>query len=374
VHQFPTSKWTDLANELGVGFADRVPKHDESDAFVAENYAELKARKVFAAGVPEELGGGGASVADLAGMLRTLAHHCSSTALALSMHTHIVATAAWRWKNQKAPVDGLLKRVVAEDLVLVSTGGADWLQGTGKATKADGGYRVTGRKIFCSGAPAGGLMMTTAVVDDPVDGPTVLQIAVPTSAAGVKIENDWKAMGMRGTGSHDISFEDVFVPDAAVALRRPSGKWHPLIHTVAMVALPVFNAVYVGVAEAARDLALEAAKRRKDDRLVQAHAGEMENELTSAQLALARMIDIAMTGKPGVETTVEMMCCRAILGRGTRATVDKAMDLAGGGSFLRKNPLERLFRDVQGVRYHPLQEKPQNVLAGRFALGLPLDD
>ena len=374
MHQFPTSKWNDLANELGGGFAARVPKHDESDAFVAENYADLKARKVFAAGVPEELGGGGASVADLAGMLRTLAHHCSSTALALSMHTHIVATAAWRWRNQKAPVDGLLKRVVAEDLVLVSTGGADWLLGTGKATKADGGYRVTGRKTFCSGSPAGGLVMTTAVVDDPVDGPTVLQIAVPTSAAGVKIENDWKALGMRGTGSHDISLQDVFVPDAAVALRRPSGKWHPLIHVIAMVALPVFNAVYVGVAEAARDLALEAAKRRKDDRLVQAHAGEIENELTSAQLALARMIDMSMTVKPGVETTVEMMCCRTILGRSTRATVDKAMDLAGGSSFLRRNALERLFRDVQGVRYHPLQEKPQTVLAGRFGLGLPLDE
>ncbi len=374
MYQFPTNKWTDLANELGSGFAARVPQHDETDAFVAENYAELKARKIFAAGVPEELGGGGASVADLAGMLRTLAHHCSSTALALSMHTHLVATAAWRWKNQQAPVDGLLKRVAAEDLVLISTGGADWLLGSGKATKVDGGYKVTGRKIFCSGAPAGSLMMTTALVDDPADGPTVLQIAVPTSAQGVKIENDWRALGMRGTGSHDISFDDVFVPDAAVALRRPSGKWHPLIHIVAMVALPVFNAVYVGVAEAARDLAIQAAAKRRDDRLVQAHAGEMENELTSAQLALARMIDIAMTQKPGAETTAETMCCRAILGRGARAAVDKAMDLAGGGSFLRKNPLERLFRDVQGVRYHPLQEKPQNVLAGRFAFGLPLDD
>ncbi len=136
-------------------FAARAGKHDETDAFVAENYAALKEHKVFAAGVPEELGGGGASVAELAGMLRTLAHHCSSTALALSMHTHLVATAAWRWKNQKAPVDGLLKRVANEDLVLVSTGGADWLLGSGKATKVDGGYRVTGRKIFCSGAPAG---------------------------------------------------------------------------------------------------------------------------------------------------------------------------------------------------------------------------
>jgi len=374
VFQFPMNRWSDLANELGSGFAARGQQHDDTDAFVAENYAELKAHKVFAAGVPEELGGGGASVADLAGMLRTLAHHCSSTALALSMHTHLVATAAWRWKNQKAPVDGLLKRVANEDLVLVSTGGADWLLGTGKAVKVDGGYRVTARKTFCSGAPAGGLMMTTAVVDDPTDGPTVLQSAVATNAPGVKIENDWKALGMRGTGSHDISLEDVFVPDAAVALRRPSGKWHPLIHIVAMVALPVFNAVYVGVAEAARDLALDAARKRRDDRIVQGHAGQMENELTSAQLALSHMVDIAMTMKPGVETTVEMMCCRALLGRGARATVDQAMDLAGGGSFLRRSALERPFRDVQAVRYHPLQEKPQNVMAGRFSFGLPLDE
>ena len=372
--QFPKNRWTDLADEIGNSFAALAAQHDETDAFVAENYVALRARKVFAAGVPEELGGGGASVADLAGMLRTLAHHCSSTALALSMHTHLVAAAAWRWKNQNAPVEGLLKRVATEDLVLVSTGGADWLLGSGKAIKVDGGYRVSGRKIFCSGAPAGGLMMTTAVADDPTDGPTVLQIAVPTNATGVKVENDWKALGMRGTGSHDISFDNVFVPDAAVALKRPSGKWHPLIHVVAMVALPVFNAVYVGVAEAARDLAIGAAKKRRDDRSVQAHAGEVENELTSAQLALSRMIDIAMTQKPGVETTVEIMCCRAILGRGARATVDKAMDLAGGGSFLRRSALERLFRDVQGVRYHPLQEKPQNLLAGRFGLGLPLDD
>jgi alkylation response protein AidB-like acyl-CoA dehydrogenase len=118
--QFSTSGWTELADELGATFAERAAKHDETDAFVADNYVELKARKVLAAGVPKELGGGsgGASVADLAGFLRTLAHHCVSTALALSMHTHLVATAAWRWRNQKAPVDGLLKRVVAEDLVL----------------------------------------------------------------------------------------------------------------------------------------------------------------------------------------------------------------------------------------------------------------
>src|SRR5262245_5892349 len=132
---FPTTRWTQLADELGATFAQRGAKHDESDTFVAENYADLKARKMIAAGVPEELGGGGASPADLAGFLRTLAHHCSSTALAFSMHTHLVATTAWRWRNQKAPVEPLLKRVAQEEIVLISTGGADWLQGSCDATK-----------------------------------------------------------------------------------------------------------------------------------------------------------------------------------------------------------------------------------------------
>jgi acyl-CoA dehydrogenase len=371
--QFPDTRWTKVANELGDAFAERAAQHDETDTFVAENYETIKARNLLAAGVPEELGGGGASVADLAGMLRVLAHYCGSTALALSMHTHLVATSAWRWRNQKAPVEGLLKRVVAENLVLVSTGGADWLTGSAKAVKVDGGYRVTGRKIFCSGAPVGGLMLTTALEDTP-EGATVMQIAVPIGSPGVQIQDNWRTIGMRATGSHDITFQDVFVPDAAVALRRPSGKWHPLMHTVAMVAVPVFNAVYVGVAEAARELALEIARKKRDDRLVQVLAGEMENELTAAQLALGHMIGLAMTAQPGPQTTVETMSCRSILGRSTRATVDKAMELAGGGSFFRSAKLERLFRDIQGVRFHPVQDKPQASLAGRFALGLPLDE
>ena len=65
---FPTTRGTQLADELGATFAQRGAKCDESDAFVAEKYADLEARKLIAAGVPEELGGGGATPADLAGI------------------------------------------------------------------------------------------------------------------------------------------------------------------------------------------------------------------------------------------------------------------------------------------------------------------
>lgn len=96
---------------------------DENDAFVTEAYSALKAEGLFKAHVPAELGGGGLNHGEMCALIRTLAASCGSTALAFSMHTHIVAVAAWRWRREQAPTDGLLKRVANEDLVLVSSGG-----------------------------------------------------------------------------------------------------------------------------------------------------------------------------------------------------------------------------------------------------------
>ena len=92
----------EIARELGPVFARRATEATDEDRFVADNFATLKASGLVEAGVPAELGGGGADVDELAAMLRTLAHHCGSTALAFSMHTHQVAIPAWRWTHQKA--------------------------------------------------------------------------------------------------------------------------------------------------------------------------------------------------------------------------------------------------------------------------------
>jgi alkylation response protein AidB-like acyl-CoA dehydrogenase len=113
--------WVALAREIGPGFAARAADVDETDTFVAESYAELNARRFFSAGVPAELGGGGASHRELCAMLRELARHCGSTALALSMHTHLLGTTVWRWR-QGQPVEPLLRRIAEEQIVLVSTG------------------------------------------------------------------------------------------------------------------------------------------------------------------------------------------------------------------------------------------------------------
>src|SRR5262249_11533945 len=203
--------------------------------------------------------------------------------------------------------------------------------------------------------------------------PTVLHFAVPLNAPGVKVQDTWRTLGMRGTGSHDSVLDGVFVPDAAIGVGRPAGQWSLPMHVTAANALRLCYAVYVVVAEPARALALGAAAKRRDDPTTQRLAGEMENELTSARLALGHMLDSAAQGAMGAETTSKVLIGRTLVANATIRTVERAMELAGGAGFYRSLGLERLFRDVQGARYHQVREPAQVLYAGRRALGLDVN-
>jgi alkylation response protein AidB-like acyl-CoA dehydrogenase len=359
-------EWRDLAGGLAQAFAQRAPLLDEQDAFVAENYADLKTSGLVGAGVPRELGGLGLGLGELCDMLRLLAHGCSSTGLAFSMHTHQVAVNAWRWRHQQAPVAPMLERVARDRIVLVSTGGGDWLESSGEAVPAEGGFRVRARKAFSSGSPGGDLLSTSAVLATA----EVIHFAVPMSAAGLRIEPTWRTMGMRATASHDLILEDVFVPEGAVAMRRPRGKWHPLFHLLTMIALPLIYSVYLGVAEAARERAIALVRRRRPDSHLLQLVGELDNRLAAARYAHRAWVALGEAAPPGPQTTAESLSCRTLVGDAVLETVGAAMDVAGGAAFFRANGLERLFRDAQGARYHPLQEGLQKDFSARFALGM----
>jgi acyl-CoA dehydrogenase len=365
--------WVAQTDGIAQRISQRAAEHDAADSFVADNFALLKERGFFKAHVPIELGGHGADYATICSVVRRLAAACGSTGLAYSMHTHLVALAAWRWRHEDAPTDALLKRVAGEDLILISSGGSDWLKSIGTAVRAEGGFVVNARKIFSSGCPAGDLLMTSAVYQDPDAGPTVLHFAVPFKAQGVAILDTWRVMGMRATGSNDVALKDVFVPDASIAGRRPQGKWHPLFHAISMLAFPIIYSAYVGVADSARQLALGIARKKSvDDALVQS-VGEMETTFALAEIASADMIRIAENETPGPSATSRVMMRRTMVAKSAIGTVERAMEVVGGGSFYRDLGLERAFRDVQAARFHPLQEKPQLRYSGRAALGLDLD-
>ncbi|HVG50860.1 MAG TPA: acyl-CoA dehydrogenase family protein [Xanthobacteraceae bacterium] len=366
----------DTARELGAIFAKRANETTDEDKFVADNYALLKSSGLVEAGVPAELGGGGASIDELSAMLRTLAHHCGSTALAFSMHTHQVAIPAWRWTHQKAaaPVlEPLLKRIAKERIILLSSGGSDWLQGSGKAEKVEGGFKITGRKVFSSGAPAGDLLMTGAILEADGEPPMVLHFGIPMNSPNVKVLDTWRTLGMRSTGSHDIQIDGHVVPDAGVSVKRKAGEWHPLFHIIATIAFPLVYSVYVGVAESARDIAIGLAKRKQPNHHTLSLAGRMETELTGAQIALESMLAAVRLNAPSAATINQVMIGKQLVTTHAIAAVELAMELAGGAGFYRAAGLERRFRDIQAARYHPLQAGPQAEYAGAMALGQPVD-
>jgi alkylation response protein AidB-like acyl-CoA dehydrogenase len=364
----------DIARELGPVFAERADSATDEDQFVADNFASLKEAGLVEAGVPTELGGGGASVDELAEMLRILGYHCGSTALAFSMHTHQVAIPAWRWKVQKvAAVEPLLKRIAAERIILLSSGGSDWIGGSGKAEKVDGGYRITARKVFSSGSPAGDLMMTTAVLETEGEPAQVLHFGIPMTSPAVKVLDNWRTLGMRGTGSNDVMIDGHVVPEAAVAVKRKAGEWHPLFQVIATTAFPLVYSVYLGVAESARDIALSVARKKKPDAHMIQLAGRMDTELAGAKLARDFMLAAVRLDAPSAATINQVMMGRQLCARHAISAVELAMELAGGAGFYRATGLERRFRDIQAARYHPLQAGPQAQYAGSMALGLPVD-
>ena len=356
---------------IGPQFAERSAAHDRSGEFVGENYVLLREKKLLSAGIPRDLGGGGATYAELAEVLRALAGYCPSTALALSMHTHLVAAAVWRHLHGQ-PAAPLLTKVAEGELVLVSTGAGDWLESVGSAKRADGGYRVSGQKRFASGSPAGNLVMTSAPFDDPEQGPIVMHFAVPITAEGVRIGNDWDTLGMRGSGSHTLTLDQVFVPDAAISVKRPRGQWHPSFNVICVAALPLVTSVYLGVAETAARIAREAAKKKAFEPTTAFVIGEMENSLLIAQMAwreaVATVRDYAFP--PENELASAALQRKTIIAEHVDRCVKKAVEASGGSAFFRKNPLEQLSRDIQGVHFHPLPEKKQLLFTGRVALGL----
>jgi acyl-CoA dehydrogenase len=268
-----------------------------------------------------------------------------------------------------AAVEPLLKRIAKERLIILSSGGSDWIGGSGKAEKVEGGFRVTGRKAFTSGAEAGAILMTGAIHQADDGSRSVIHFGAPMTAPEVRIEDTWRTLGMRGTASNDVVIENLFVPDANVAFSRKAGEWHPVFQIIATIAFPLVYAVYLGIAESARDLAIGLAKTkpRSDTSL----AGQMETELRAAQLAHRWMLDAVARNAPSAESVNEVMIGRTLVARHAIKTVELAMELTGGQSFFRSTGLERRFRDIQGARFHPLQAGPQARYAGAVALGLP---
>ncbi|HEX2039275.1 MAG TPA: acyl-CoA dehydrogenase family protein [Acidimicrobiales bacterium] len=360
-----------LATAVAETAAPHADRHDLDGSFVVEGVSAARDLGYLAAAAPAELGGSGGLTADFVRAQRIVAAACPSTALACSMHLHVVLAAAWRWRRGDTVVEPMLRRVGTDRIVVASSGGNDWVRPTTVATPVEGGWRVSGRKAFGSISPVADVMATFAVIGVPEPGAEVIAFGLPLKAEGVRIDETWDAAGMRGTGSHDVVLEDVFVADAQVTARRTWGELDRPLLVASLHAWPVVYATYLGVAEALFETVLASGKVGVGSaRLV----GAADFHLRVARWALeGALADLGDDPDPTVDNFVSLQQMKREVTVACQEVGTLAAELAGGGAYARRGAVDRMIRDVRAALYHPYPPETTLLHAGRHRLGLPLD-
>lgn len=370
----PRTGFVDRAAAVGATIAPFAEAHDRAGTFVTEAFDCLRDDGLLRIGVPRELGGDGATVRDLTAVQHELARHCASTALASAMHQHVVAFTAWRYRRGLPGAEATLRRVADEGIVLVSTGGADFTHPRGTATKVDGGFVVSGTKVFASQSPVGAAMSTMFAYDDPDRGRRVLNVAVPMADPGVQVLDNWDALGMRGTGSNDVVVDRVFVAADKVLADRPHGVVDPALQVILSIAMPIISGVYLGLAATALDAAVAAAASRAADGTVQRQVGVMAHRVQVARWALDRALDeVGDDPDPSEERMLAALTAKREITLAAAEVCDLAIDVAGGAAFFKGSTIERCYRDVRAAAFHPLTPERTLLRLGRHVLGLPTD-
>jgi alkylation response protein AidB-like acyl-CoA dehydrogenase len=359
------------AAACGPVLAANAAAHDLDGTWVQDSFDHVRDAGLLSIGVPAELGGGGATIREVAEVQRELAKHCGSTALASSMHQHVTAFTAWRYRRGLPGAEAPLRRIAGEGIVLVSTGGGDYTHPRGVAVRVEGGYRVSGRKSFVSQAPAGTVLSTMFTFDDPERGMRVLNMSVPFASDGVSIDEHWDTLGMRGTSSHDVTFDDVFVPDERVLADRPHGELDGPLQVISSIGFSIISAVYLGIAEGAYGHALAAIAGKQPSASTQRRVGLMSHRLRIAGWALQGALSaVGDDPTPSMETVAAVMAAKREIALAAIEVCDLAMEVAGRDGFDRGSPIERAYRDVRAAKFHPFDPELTLVHAGRLALGM----
>lgn len=350
----------DVATKALIDLEGRATEVDRDGRFPVENYQLLRDLGYLRGPVPKELGGLGAGLVEVVEAQRLLSSACASTALAVNMHLFQVGAAAEGWHAGGAN-EAPLRRVAEEGTVLGSTGAEAVVAGAWDtptiATPTEDGYRISGHKYFCSQADVMDVVRVNA--KDEKTG-EILVVAVPARAPGVTIDPTWDTMGMRATASHDVVFEDVAVPAAAVGARLPASgpAWDPAFARAIRWFLSGVSGVYLGIADRARREALATVGRSgnsafRADALVEEMVGRMD----AAHFRAAAIVDMGARRVAEEPDMVKgMITAITAKEEGTTAAaevLDHAVALAGGRSYFRKSVLERLIRDMHAARFHP---------------------
>jgi alkylation response protein AidB-like acyl-CoA dehydrogenase len=370
------------AQKLAPALAARAVVHDRNGRVAFESFQDLFDAGLLSLTVPTALGGHGANARTTSRVLGVIAQADPSTALILSMH-YIQHFEMARNSEYPTRLARKLARESVEAGALINTLRVEPALGSPSrgglpetvARRTETGWRLTGHKIYSTGAPILKWYSVWAKTDEAE--PRLGLFLVPAGLPGTRIVETWDHLGLRASGSHDVIFDDVVIPlDYEIELRKPEA-WRTADPTQALKHGVFVAAIYDGIARAARDWIVTFLNTRTPSSLgaplatlprAQEIVGAMEARLiVNARLIASAARDFDEGIVPGA---IESNVIKLTVTNNAVAVVEDALSLSSNHGLSRANPLERHHRDVLCGRVHTPQDDATRIAAGRAALGL----
>jgi alkylation response protein AidB-like acyl-CoA dehydrogenase len=374
--------------ELAADFATRAAAHDRDASHPTENYDRLRAEGFLALTVATEWGGGGASLLDHTIAYEALAQGCPSTALAFNMHASVVMPllespeVAADTKQRLAELVVRERKLIAGNFsepVTTSLVGERPLKT--RARRVEGGYSVTGRKMFASMLEAADYVLVMAYPDEATNPAAGIILMLPRVADGRSVDANWDVLGMRATRSDSLVLDACRLPESAAVYR--SDDMRPFRHAYLNWFWGSYTPVYLGVAQAAFDELRRVVSERRPEGYaeplshhpdVRRRVAEMSADLEAARLVTYRSAWLSDTQGPTAETTAALYRAKYVVGEAVSRVTRAALTLGGAHGIFKTSRLEQLFRDGALAPLHPPPADFCLYNLGLYELGLePVD-
>jgi alkylation response protein AidB-like acyl-CoA dehydrogenase len=377
-----------LTDEMLARFDERAPEYDRANRFFDEDFVELRESGYLSCALPPEYGGAGLGLHGYTKLASRLGYVAPATALALNMHIYWTGLAADLLKMGDESCRFILERAAEGHVFAAIHGEAGndlpLLLSTTTAERVDGGWSISGHKIFGSLTPVWTYAGFHAMDASDPDNPKIVHGFMPRDTPGLEIVDTWDTLGMRATQSQDTVLDKAFCPDELCPLVCPIGfaGAGPFQVGIFAWALTGFAAVYHGAGRRAFDITLAKMPTRTSIALtnsmahhpeVQHHVAKMRMEYDAADALLDRTAADWEAGVQHEDWPVRLVATRQVVINAAYDIVDRALDLSGGSGAFRANRLEQLFRDIRMGRFHPGNRLLAPELIGKLCLGIDPD-
>ncbi len=333
--------------------APRAAAADRDARFPPENLRALAAAGLLALAVPPAYGGQGRGALDYALAMEELAAACAATSVLVSVHNSLVADPIQRWgtdEQRERYLPGLARGEPVGAFCLTEPGsGSDAASLRTRAVRDGDGYRLSGQKVFITSSGIAGLYLVFATLDPAARARGITAFLVERDAPGFTIGAYEHKLGIRGSPTAQLFFDDCWV-SAEQRLGEEGQGWRVAMSTLDSGRIGI-AAQAVGIARAAYRAALQYTRQRRqfgqaiaDFQGIQWMLADMYVRIEAARLLVQRAAGLKDAGQPVTQASA---AAKLYAAETAMWVTTKAVQLHGGAGYLLDAPVQRYFRDAK---------------------------